>query len=114
MNGLNAMPPPPGGAPEPDGDESGLIPVPLSSLAQPDDKEQMQTPKEGDPVSMQVDATLVSINGEMGMVKVSAINGKPLDEGQEEPAESPDGASSADAEATLRASMGDEGGPPMQ
>lgn len=75
------------GGDEPDGDEgqSGEIPVPLSSLAQPDDKEMMQTPQAGDSVDFQVTATISRIDGEMAYVIPQAVNGQPLDEQGEVP-----------------------------
>jgi hypothetical protein len=44
--------------------DEGTVCVPLASLAQPDDKEQMNTPAEGDAVSLQVDAQVVKVDGE--------------------------------------------------
>jgi hypothetical protein len=60
--------------------DAGGIPVPLASLAQPDDTEKMNTPAEGDSVSMQVDATILSIQGDVAIIQPVAINGKPLGE----------------------------------
>ena len=88
---------------------SGGIPVPLSALAQPDDKEQMQTPSEGDSVSLQVDATILSIQGDTAIIKPSAINGQPLDEDGEDESQPDDGmVNPADAEASLREAMGSQ------
>jgi hypothetical protein len=66
---------------EPDADESmeGLIPVPLDSLAQPDEGEKMQAPGEGDAITMQVEATVTKIDGSTAYIKPTAINGKQLD-----------------------------------
>jgi len=72
---------PPGASPD---DAAGAQPppgeyaVPLTSLAQPDDQEAMQTPGQGDSVSFQVDATITQIVGEQAFVKPMAINGTPL------------------------------------
>lgn len=59
--------------------------VPLSALAQPDDAEELQTPKPGDSASMTVDYTVVRIEGEKAIVKATAINGKPLEDEAAEP-----------------------------
>jgi hypothetical protein len=86
------------------------FPVPLASLSQPDDTEKMVTPAEGDAVSMQVDATVVSVQGETAFIKPTAINGKPLEaQGEAKPAEAPEGAPGGDLdqqEADLRKAMG--------
>lgn len=58
----------------------GELPVPLAALAQPDDAEKMQTPAAGDTVSLQVDATVTRIEGELAYVRPTAVNGNPLDE----------------------------------
>ena len=64
----------------------GEVAVPLKSLAQPDDKEQVQTPAEGDAVNFSVDATVTRIEGETAYVKVSAVNGTPIEDEAAEPA----------------------------
>jgi len=66
--------------------QAGEVAVPLKSLAQPDDKEQVQTPAEGDAVTFTVDATVTRIEGETAYVKVSAVNGNPIDDEAAEPA----------------------------
>ena len=68
----------------------GEVAVPLKSLAQPDDKEQVQTPTEGDAVNFTVDATVTRIEGDTAFVKVSAVNGNPVDDEAAEPAADPD------------------------
>lgn len=82
--------PPPGmdgmGGPMPGLSAPTELPVPLSALAQPDDAEKMQTPGEGDSVSLQVDATIVRIEGETAYVKVTSVNGNSL---EDEAAETP-------------------------
>lgn len=61
------------------------IPIPLAALSQPDDQEQMQTPKQGDSVDFQVTATVSRIEGDCAYVVPSAVNGQPLgDEGDEQ------------------------------
>lgn len=72
--------------PMPSTAQPGEVAVPLKSLAQPDDKEQVQTPAEGDAVNFTVDATVTRIEGETAFVKVSAVNGNPLEEEAAEPA----------------------------
>lgn len=62
----------------------GCQEVPLASLAQPDDTEQMQTPGVGDSGTMQVDYTIQGVNGQMAYVKPTAINGKPMEEDEGE------------------------------
>ena len=85
------------------------IPVPLSSLGQPDDKEKMQTPVEGDSVSLQVDATIVSIQGDTAFIKPTAVNGNLIDEEAGEPPVADDGVANPDeAEASLRDAMSQE------
>ncbi len=84
--------------------------MPLKSLAQPDNQEQMNTPGVGDSVSMQVDATVTRIDGDNAYVKPSAVNGTPLDAGEtdEEEAAEPAGASDPDDSETadLRKGLG--------
>ena len=88
------------------------IPVPLSALAQPDDKEQMQTPAEGDTVSLQVDATIISVQGETAMIQPTAVNGQPLDKaGEQTPDNEGDETMNPDnAEASLRGAIGQSNG----
>jgi len=100
--------PPPAAAP----DTSGGLPVPLASLALPDDKEQMQTPAEGDSVSLQVDATIVSIQGDTAFIKPTAINGKSLDDEAGEAVPDDGTVNPDDAESALRDAMGSQ--PPPQ
>ncbi len=64
--------------------------VPLASLAQPDDTEQMQTPVAGDSGTMQVDYTISRVEGENAYIKATAINGNPISEKTEELPESPE------------------------
>lgn len=96
----------------------GCQEVPLSSLAQPDDKEQMTTPGKGDNGTMQVDYEVVGINGETAYVKPLAINGHSLDEDddQEPDPESPDSLDSADMAQEgddLRSAAGNMGATPQ-
>lgn len=86
------MPPTPPALP-PTGGGSEL-PVPLSSLAQPDDTEQMQSPAQGDTITFTVEATISRIDGETAYVKPSSINGNPLDESADE-TQNPDEAEGA-------------------
>jgi hypothetical protein len=82
--------------------------VPLSALAQPDDKEQMQTPAEGDIVQLQVEATVVSIQGDTAIIKPTSINGNPLDEEGESPDNESQEMDSGGAESALRDAMGQQ------
>lgn len=63
-----------------------VVPIPLDALAQPDEKDEMVNPEQGDIVDFQVEGKIVSINGGMAMVQPTAVNGKPLD-GSDEPDE---------------------------
>lgn len=71
-------------------------PVPLAFLAQPDDQEQMQTPAKGDSGTMQVDYTIVDIQGDIALVMPSAINGNALEKPEAEAAPDPDVQEGAD------------------
>ena len=92
---------PSGGQPG-DATPDGCVNVPLASLAQPDDSEQMQTPAVGDSGTMQVDYEVVSITGDQACVKPSAINGKPLG-GEETPTPDDQGEEPGDEGDDLRA-----------
>ena len=76
-------PVPPGGGGD-DGSESasdtgdGNLYVPLAALATPGQDEKMQTPEVGDTASMQVDYTVVSVDGDQACIKPTAVNGTPL------------------------------------
>lgn len=70
---------PAGGQDTDEGCPEGCIPIPLAALAQPNDKEMMQNPGEGDAITFQVDAIIDSINGDTAYVKPSAVNGTPLE-----------------------------------
>lgn len=74
--GNSAPPMPPAAKPPMD---TGEQCVPLKVLAQPDDQDQMQTPAVGDTGSATVDYTVTKIDGDNAYIKVSAINGQPLD-----------------------------------
>lgn len=103
-------------SPPPTDDQAGTVPIPLKALQQPGEDDQMQTPGVGDPVSFQTDATIVSIEGEMAMVKPSAVNGVPVgaaaadDEGPDDGDESGEGADTADddEESALRGMAGQQ------
>src|SRR6185369_3097782 len=58
----------------------GDFPVPLSSLAQPDDNEAMQTPAVGDEPEVLVRLKINRIEGEQAFVTPLAVNGKELGE----------------------------------
>lgn len=73
---------------EPDGDESmseGEVCVPLKSLVQPDEKNQMQTPAVGDSGTMTVDYIVTRIEGDNAYVTPNAVNGTSLDDNEDEP-----------------------------
>lgn len=96
-----ANPSGPGNQPGPPA--NGEICVPLSALAQPDAGDQLQTPEEGDTVTMQVDATVDRIEGDNAYIKPTAINGNPIANPGRKSAASPaaddDGQSSDEADA---------------
>lgn len=77
---LPPLPEAPGGA--------GEIAVPLAALAQPDDQERMNTPTEGDSVTLTVEATVTRIAGEQAFIRATSVNGQ--DVAGQAPAE-PDG-----------------------
>lgn len=88
------------------------ITVPLTSLAQPDDKEAMQTPAKGDSVSFQGQATVTDIVGENAVISLTAINGNDLEGGEGTPdEESSDVGDLDEQEANLRQAMGGASGP---
>ncbi len=60
------------------GMDEGELCLPVSFLAQPDDNEAMQTPAEGDTVSIQVDATVTRIEGDNAYIQPKAVNGNEL------------------------------------
>jgi len=68
----NAQPDPAGGGME--------MCVPLASLAQPDEGEQMQTPEVGDPVTMTVEGKITRVEGENAYVTPSAVNGREVEQ----------------------------------
>jgi len=88
------------------------ITVPLTSLAQPDDKEAMQAPAKGDSVSFQGQATVVDVMGENAVISLTAINGNDLEGGEGSPEEeSSDVGDLDEQEANLRQAMGGASGP---
>ena len=76
--------------PTADAPDKQLQPVPLAFLAQPDDKEQMQTPAKGDTGTMTVDYTVVDVQGDNAIIQPTAINGNDL--AAEEAGEDPNAA----------------------
>ena len=70
--------------------QNGEICVPLSSLAQPDANDQMQTPEEGDTVTMQVEATVDHIEGNDAYIKPTSINGNAIPENPADQADASD------------------------
>lgn len=53
--------------------------VPLSSLNQPDEQENMQAPGPGDPVTMTVEGTISRVEGDNAYVTPSAVNGNKVE-----------------------------------
>jgi len=88
------------------------ITVPLTALAQPDDKEAMQTPAKGDSVSFQGEATVVDVVGENAVINLTAINGNDLEGDEGTPEEELSDVGDLDEqEANLRQAMGGASGP---
>lgn len=58
--------------------------VPLDALAEPDDQEQMAAPEVGDSVNYQVQGKVTRIEGNRAYVEPESINGKPVDDGDEQ------------------------------
>lgn len=56
--------------------------VPLDSLKEPDEQQQMQSPEVGNPVVMTVEGTISRIEGQNAYVTPSAVNGQKLDQMQ--------------------------------
>jgi hypothetical protein len=53
--------------------------VPLSSLGQPDEKDAMQAPAVGDPVTFTTEGTISRIEGGNAYVTPTAVNGQKVD-----------------------------------
>ncbi len=64
---------------------TGLIPLPAGALAVPDEGEEMVSPEPGDRLTVQMDVTVESVQGDQVMVRPLAVNGQELKE--PEPAE---------------------------
>lgn len=79
------------------------LPVPLATLAQPDDQERLQNPGQGDVVQLQVEATVLRIEGDTAFIQPKAINGQTLETAP--PEAGPDMSLEAQ-EAGLREAMG--------
>lgn len=56
--------------------------VPLDSLKEPDEQQQMQSPEVGNNVVMTVEGTISRIDGQNAYVTPSAVNGQKLDQMQ--------------------------------
>ena len=82
--------------------ESSEVCVPLKALQQPDDNEEMQTPSEGDTVSLTVDAAVTRIEGNNAYVKPMSVNGVQLDN---EGGESEDDSDQAEGDALRQEAM---------
>ena len=61
-----------------DGGSQSKLYVPLDSLAQPDNDNNMQSPEVGDEFDMTVHAKVVSIEGDQACIQPISINGEPL------------------------------------
>lgn len=87
--GPTGAPPVDAGLPTPKPAGGMTVPIPLAALAEPDEKEAMVSPEQGDIVDGQFEGKIVSINGEVAMVSVTSVNGKPLDGSDKAPQEDP-------------------------
>lgn len=74
---------PPGMPPAEEGMESSEVCVPLKALQQPDENEEMQTPSNGDTVSLTVEAAITRIEGDKAYIKPMSVNGVQLDDSGE-------------------------------
>jgi hypothetical protein len=70
-----------GAAPEPEGDEGGSMEmcVPLSSLGQPDEQDNMQPPAVGDPVTFTTEGTISRVEGDNAYITPTAVNGQKIE-----------------------------------
>lgn len=59
--------------------------VPLTSLAMPDESEQMQQPAVGDNVQYNVEGEISRIEGDNAYVKKTAVNGHTIEASKETP-----------------------------
>lgn len=70
--------------PEPDMDEqsggSMDMCVPLSSLGQPDEQDNMQAPAVGDPVTMTVEGSISRVEGPNAYITPTAVNGQKIEQ----------------------------------
>lgn len=62
----------------------GELSIPVGAVAVPDEGEQMVNPEPGDKVTLQVEAEVVSVDGERAIIRPTSVNGQPLDEAQPE------------------------------
>jgi hypothetical protein len=73
------------GQPEPDADDQGMgggsmeMCIPLSSLSQPDEQDNMQAPAVGDPVTFTAEGTISRIDGDNAYIQPTAVNGQKID-----------------------------------
>ena len=83
-----ALPPDAADTPPDTGMGSGAMEmcVPLDSLKEPDEQQQMQSPEVGNPVVMTVEGTISRIEGGDAYIKPSAVNGQKLDQAQSQAA----------------------------
>lgn len=74
------------GAPEvePDADDAGMageVRVPLDSLSEPDEKDEMTPPGEGDKGQANIEYTVNRVEGVDAYIRLDAVNGNKLDQG---------------------------------
>lgn len=58
--------------------KGSVVPVPVTALAMPGEDDIMNNPGPGDVVQFHVEGKIQSVQGDMAMVEVSTINGKPV------------------------------------
>lgn len=61
--------------------------VPTAALAMPDEQEQMTNPEPGDTVTLQVEAKVLRVEGDMAYVQPSSVNGVEMPKAGDKPAD---------------------------
>ena len=94
---------------KPKDDEDSTCTIPIDSLEQDG-----TPPEQGDSVSFSVDGTVQSIDGDNATIKITAVNGEPVGEtDQDENAEDQDqGNGGGPSLASMRSQLGGSGPPP--
>jgi hypothetical protein len=56
----------------------GELSIPVGAVAVPDEGEQMVNPEPGDKVTLQVEAEVVSVDGDRAIIRPTSVNGQEL------------------------------------